>query len=85
MLQYMASLEQKSNHPIAKSILLEAESKNISLFDVKNFKEKQGIGVEGEVDNKKVSVEKSSKEDGSLTFLDVKIDEKLFLPSVKKE
>ena len=79
VLQYMASLEQKSNHPIAKSILLEAESKNISLFDVESFKEKKGVGVEGEVNNKKVSVEKSSKEDGSLTFLDVKIGEELFL------
>ena len=48
VLKYMASLEQKSNHPIAKSILLEAESKNISLFDVKAFKEKEGMGVEGE-------------------------------------
>ena len=45
VLQYMASLEQKSNHPIAKSILLEAESKNISLFDVESFEEKKGMGV----------------------------------------
>ena len=85
VLQYMASLEQKSNHPIAKSILLEAESKNISLFDVESFKEKKGVGVEGEVNNKKVSVEKSSKEDGSLTFLDVKIGEELFLVELHEE
>ena len=85
VLQYMASLEQKSNHPIAKSILLEAESKNISLFDVESFEEKKGVGVEGEINNKKVSVEKSSKEDGSLTFLDVKIGEELFLVELHEE
>ena len=85
VLKYMASLEQKSNHPIAKSILLEAESKNISLFDVESFKEKKGMGVEGEINNKKVSVEKSSKEDGSQTFLDVKIGEELFLVELHEE
>ncbi len=85
VLQYMASLEQKSNHPIAKSILLEAEEKNISLFDVKDFNEKEGIGVEGEVNNKKVSIEKSSTEDSSLTILDVKISDKLFFVELDEE
>ena len=85
VLKYMASLEQKSNHPIAKSILLEAESKNISLFDVESFEEKKGVGVEGEINNKKVSVEKSSKEDGSQTFLDVRIGEELFLVELHEE
>ncbi len=85
VLQYMASLEQKSNHPIAKSILLEAEEKNISLFEVKDFNEKEGIGVEGEVNNKKVSIEKSSTEDSSLTILDVKISDKLFFVELDEE
>ena len=85
VLQYMASLEQKSNHPIAKSILLEAEEKNISLFEVKDFNEKEGIGVEGEVNNKKVSIEKSSTKDSSLTILDVKISDKLFFVELDEE
>ncbi len=85
VLQYMASLEQKSNHPIAKSILLEAEEKNISLFEAKDFNEKEGIGVEGEVNNKKVSIEKSSTEDSSLTILDVKISDKLFFVELDEE
>ncbi|MEC7926100.1 MAG: cation-translocating P-type ATPase [Actinomycetota bacterium] len=85
VLQYMASLEQKSNHPIAKSILLEAEEKNISLFEVKDFNEKEGIGVEGEVNNKKVSIEKSPTKDSSLTTLDVKISDKLFFVELDEE
>ena len=85
VLQYMASLEQKSNHPIAKSILLEAEEKNISLFEAKDFNEKEGIGVEGEVNNKKVSIEKSSTEDSSLTILDVKISDELFIVELDEE
>ncbi len=85
VLKYMASLEQKSNHPIAKSILLEAEEKNIPLFEVKDFNEKEGIGVEGEVNNKKVSIEKSSTEDSSLTILDVKISDKLFFVELNEE
>ena len=44
VLKYMASLEQKSNHPIAKSILLEAESKNISLFPTSKLRRKKGCG-----------------------------------------
>lgn len=43
------------------------------------------MGVEGEINNKKVSVEKSSKEDGSQTFLDVKIGEELFLVELHEE
>ena len=85
VLRVLASVEQKSNHPIAKSILLEAEEKNISLFEVKDFNEKEGIGVEGEVNNKKVSIEKSSTKDSSLTILDVKISDKLFFVELDEE
>ena len=59
VLRVLASVEQKSNHPIAKSILLESEIKNLSLFPVDNFIETPGIGVSGVVENKKVSVFRS--------------------------
>ena len=85
VLQYMASLEQKSNHPIAKSILLEAESRDISLLEVEMFKEKEGVGVEGEINNKKVSIEKSSVKDSSLTVLSVRIEEELFSVELDEE
>ena len=85
VLQYIASLEQKSNHPIAKSILLEAENKNIPLFEVENFVEKEGVGVEGKVNEKKVSIKKASVNEGTLTILDVKINENMFSIELEEE
>ena len=35
VLSYAASLEVKSNHPVAKSLLLEAEKRNLELFSSK--------------------------------------------------
>ncbi len=85
VLKYIASLEQQSNHPIAKSILLEAENKNISLLEVTNFIEREGIGVEGDVSGKKVSIEKASVNESSFTILDVRIDDNIFSVELQEE
>ncbi|MDI9596218.1 MAG: copper-translocating P-type ATPase [Atribacterota bacterium] len=50
------SLESKSEHPLATSILQKIEEEKIKIVEVKNFKAITGKGVEGEVDNKKVKV-----------------------------
>jgi len=44
-----ASVEQKSEHPIARAIIEEAQKKNINLDEVKNFKALPGVGVLGNV------------------------------------
>ena len=73
VLRILGSVEQKSNHPIAKSILLESELKNLNLYPVENFIEIPGVGVSGTVENKKVSVTRS--QDNSVGDLDLKIDD----------
>ena len=56
ILSYVASLEIKSNHPIAKSLLLESERRNLSFFSSKNVKEDIGSGIHGQVNGLDVSI-----------------------------
>ncbi len=56
ILQLAASLEGKSEHPIAKAITEMASSKSLQLLDSTNFKNMSGFGISGEVDNKMVLV-----------------------------
>ena len=65
--------------------MLEAENKNIPLFEVENFIEKEGVGVEGKVNDKKVSIKKASVNEGTLTILDVKINENMFSIELEEE
>src|SRR3989338_1415592 len=50
ILKYAASLEQNSEHTLAKAILEKAKEKNIKLLEVKNFKALSGLGVQAEID-----------------------------------
>ncbi|MDA9608028.1 cation-translocating P-type ATPase [Candidatus Actinomarina] len=56
VLSYVASLEIKSNHPVAKSLLLEAEKRSLPLYSSKNVKEIIGSGIEGLVNDLTVSI-----------------------------
>ncbi|TAK57277.1 copper-translocating P-type ATPase [Patescibacteria group bacterium] len=47
LLSILASLEKKSEHPIAHAIINYAQEKNIRLFDVSGFESIQGKGVRG--------------------------------------
>ncbi|MBU1165250.1 cadmium-translocating P-type ATPase [Patescibacteria group bacterium] len=51
LLQLASSLEQSSEHPIAKGIIKEAKEKNIKNLMVDNFKVLKGKGVEGNINN----------------------------------
>ncbi|PKL71969.1 hypothetical protein CVV26_03440 [Candidatus Kuenenbacteria bacterium HGW-Kuenenbacteria-1] len=53
ILQIVASLEQKSKWPLAQTILSLAKNENVNFLECKEFKGRQGFGVEGVVDNKK--------------------------------
>jgi len=50
IIQICASLESKSEHPIASGIVEEARKRGISLLEVQNFKSIPGKGVRGEID-----------------------------------
>ncbi|RAP53889.1 MAG: hypothetical protein BZ137_05235, partial [Methanosphaera sp. rholeuAM130] len=51
VLKIAASLEAKSSHPIAEAILNKAESSNVDLIDIDDFKNIPGKGILGFIDN----------------------------------
>jgi len=50
VLQLAASIEQTSNHPLAKAILAAAQTQSIDLLVVENDKTLAGLGVQGQLD-----------------------------------
>ena len=48
----LASLESKSEHPIAKAIMEFANTKNIKLKSLSDFENKPGKGIKGTIENK---------------------------------
>lgn len=49
LLKIAASLEQQSNHPIAKSIIAASEEKSYQLSKVDNFENFTGLGIKGSI------------------------------------
>ncbi len=56
LLQYIASLNQYSEHPLAEAIVKHSEKENINLQEVKDFESISGKGVIGTIDNHKVAL-----------------------------
>lgn len=52
-LSIAASLENKSNHPLAKAIINAAKDKNINTQEVIDFNEEAGLGISGKIEGKK--------------------------------
>ena len=56
ILQFAATVEQGSNHPISEAILTEANHQNLPLLTASNFQTQPGLGVSAIIDNKRVFV-----------------------------
>lgn len=56
IIKYAASLESNSEHPIARGIEKEAEQKEIDYYDINDFSNIQGKGVEGKINGEKYMV-----------------------------
>lgn len=56
LLRVVASLEQGSEHPLARAILDKAKAMNLSLSDAQDFDSSSGKGVSGKIDGQKVFV-----------------------------
>ena len=81
ILKYGASVEQLSEHPLAKTIVDQAKFKKIKLWKCSDFEAKEGIGVIGTVNKKQVFIHKSEtldvlSEQGK-TVVIVEIDKKV--------
>ncbi|MCR3906027.1 MAG: copper-translocating P-type ATPase [Tenericutes bacterium] len=55
-IQYAASIEKGSEHPIAKAIIDKAESEKIKTIDVSNFSAIKGKGVKAKIENKEFQI-----------------------------
>ncbi len=82
LLKYAASVEKKSEHPLAKAIVDEAKKRKIELLKCSDFLAMIGVGVRGKINNQIIEVLKSEKgnkelEHAGKTVIDVKIEEKL--------
>ena len=77
VLSFVASIEIKSNHPVAKSLVLEAEKREIPLFVSNEVREDIGSGIRGIVDGIQVIVKRKK---GVENILEVSIgDENVFI------
>jgi Cu2+-exporting ATPase len=56
LVQYISSLNQYSEHPLAEAIVNYGKSKNSSITKVNDFEAVAGKGVTGIVDNKKIAL-----------------------------
>jgi len=56
LLQYISSLNQYSEHPLAEAVMKYAKSQNATFFKVDDFKAVAGKGVTGTVENKRVAL-----------------------------
>jgi Cu+-exporting ATPase len=62
ILIYAASVEKQSEHPLAMTIVNEAELKNLKLKKCSDFESEQGVGVKGVIENKKIFIKKLEEE-----------------------
>ena len=56
LLQYAASVETKSSHPLAAAILAETKKRGVSLLEAENFRSLSGLGLEAIVDGKNILI-----------------------------
>jgi len=56
LLRIAGSIEKSSEHPLAKAIFFKAESENIKLISISNFKILRGRGAEAKLSGKKVLI-----------------------------
>ena len=83
VLQLIASLENYSQHPIAKSIVYQAELEDLSLLPASKIKEKPGVGIEGIVEGQHVRIEKNKEKNDS--FLKVSINNRTYFLYLEEE
>lgn len=51
LLKLIASLQKRSEHPLARAVLVEASNRNINLSELENSRALPGKGIEGEIHN----------------------------------
>jgi Cu2+-exporting ATPase/Cu+-exporting ATPase len=70
LLQLAASLEKKSQHPLASAVVEKAKVLKINLLEASSFKENEGVGVEGLIDKKTIRIRKPKGKDVNIPKLE---------------
>jgi len=76
LLQLAASIEVKSEHPLAQAIVNEGKKKGINFLTVDKFRATEGVGVVGVIGKKSVSVTKPDFKDVDKRVRDLQLDGK---------
>jgi Cu+-exporting ATPase len=77
ILQFAASVEQNSEHPLAYAVVKQAKKQNLAILESDHFKSTTGVGVQAMVDEKMISITKDPNPPyGSLTSVIVNMDNK---------
>jgi len=58
LIQLASSVENHSEHPLAKAIIDESKKQNQELLNVSNFNSTEGVGVEGLIDGRMIYISK---------------------------
>ena len=82
-LQLVASVENFSQHPIARSIVYQAEVREITLLSAQDVKEESGVGIEGVVEGQHIKIQKNNESKES--SLKITIDEKIYIIYLEEE
>ena len=82
ILSLVASIEIKSNHPVAKSLVLEAEKRELPLYLSTEVREDIGSGIRGLVDGIQVVIQRRK---GSDNILEVSIGNENVLISLEED
>jgi Cu+-exporting ATPase len=77
LLQYIASLNQYSEHPLAEAVVNYAKSKNSSLAEAKDFEAITGKGVVGMVANRKIALGNKKLMEQVAAFLSEDLENKV--------
>ena len=82
-LQWVASVENFSQHPIAKSIVYQSEIREITLLSAQDVKEQSGVGIEGVVEGQHIKIQNNV--DSKESSLKVTINEKVYIIYLEEE
>ena len=63
ILQYAASVEKLSEHPLAQTIIENAQLHHLKLLPCQDFSSQAGIGVSGKINQKLISIHKLNSDD----------------------
>ncbi len=56
LIQWAASLESQSEHPLGKAVVKLAQERNVQILPVQNFQNHPGLGISGEINERTVSI-----------------------------